>query len=119
MRNGLDVPMARLLFVGAVSLSTVGSASAGPDGQIGNAMTYPEHVHDPNYGADDDAVCSHGVALDVHCCGCHSGFLFDPDSCICLAIEDLRTEYPGLSIDELRDRCRQDDDGWNDAEGWE
>ena len=24
-----------------------------------------------------DAVCEHGTALDVHCCNCHSGFLFD------------------------------------------
>lgn len=24
-----------------------------------------------------DAVCSHGTALDVHCCNCHSGFIFD------------------------------------------
>ena len=24
-------------------------------------------------------VCRHGVALDVHCCGCHSGFIFDPE----------------------------------------
>jgi hypothetical protein len=24
-----------------------------------------------------DVVCEHGVAMDVHCCGCHSGFIFD------------------------------------------
>ena len=24
-----------------------------------------------------DPTCEHGVAWDVHCCGCHSGFLFD------------------------------------------
>jgi hypothetical protein len=24
-----------------------------------------------------DHVCQHGVALDVHCCNCHSGFVFD------------------------------------------
>ncbi len=24
-----------------------------------------------------DAVCEHGTALDVHCCNCHSGFIFD------------------------------------------
>lgn len=24
-----------------------------------------------------DAVCQHGTALDVHCCNCHSGFIFD------------------------------------------
>lgn len=26
-----------------------------------------------------DPVCEHGTALDVHCCNCHSGFIFDPD----------------------------------------
>ncbi len=26
-----------------------------------------------------DLVCPHGVATDVHCCNCHSGFIFDPD----------------------------------------
>lgn len=25
----------------------------------------------------DDPVCQHGTALDVHCCNCHSGFIFD------------------------------------------
>lgn len=24
-----------------------------------------------------DVVCEHGTALNVHCCGCHSGFIFD------------------------------------------
>ena len=26
-----------------------------------------------------DVTCEHGVALDVHCCNCHSGFIFDKD----------------------------------------
>lgn len=26
-----------------------------------------------------DHVCQHGVAMDVHCCGCHNGFIFDRD----------------------------------------
>ena len=30
-----------------------------------------------------DWVCEHGTAVDVHCCNCHSGFLFDSDSCVC------------------------------------
>ena len=25
-----------------------------------------------------DIVCEHGTAMDVHCCNCHSGFIFDP-----------------------------------------
>lgn len=37
----------------------------------------PEH-------AGADIVCEHGTAMDVHCCGCHSGFLFDLESCTCL-----------------------------------
>lgn len=32
----------------------------------------------------DDVTCEHGTAMDVHCCNCHSGFLFDSDSCTCL-----------------------------------
>lgn len=31
----------------------------------------------------DDPVCVHGTALDVHCCNCHSGFLFDIQACYC------------------------------------
>lgn len=30
-----------------------------------------------------DIVCEHGTAMDVHCCNCHSGFLFDINSCVC------------------------------------
>lgn len=30
-----------------------------------------------------DDVCEHGTALNVHCCGCHSGFLFDMETCTC------------------------------------
>jgi len=30
-----------------------------------------------------DVVCEHGIAIDVHCCNCHSGFLFDLESCVC------------------------------------
>jgi len=26
-----------------------------------------------------DWVCEHGTAMDVHCCNCHSGFIFDID----------------------------------------
>jgi hypothetical protein len=32
-----------------------------------------------------DVVCvAHGTAIDVHCCNCHSGFLFNHDSCVCV-----------------------------------
>lgn len=30
-----------------------------------------------------DVVCQHGTAIDVHCCNCHSGFLFDGQDCEC------------------------------------
>lgn len=26
-----------------------------------------------------DHVCEHGTAVDVHCCNCHNGFIFDLD----------------------------------------
>lgn len=26
-----------------------------------------------------DHVCEHGMAVDVHCCNCHNGFIFDLD----------------------------------------
>ena len=29
------------------------------------------------YCHGNDVVCKHGVAMDVHCCNCHSGFIFD------------------------------------------
>ena len=28
-------------------------------------------------------VCAHGTAIDIHCCNCHSGFLFNVDTCVC------------------------------------
>lgn len=28
---------------------------------------------------EPDHVCEHGTAMDVHCCHCHSGFIFDKD----------------------------------------
>ena len=34
-------------------------------------------------GDDADVVCQHGTACDVHCCNCHHGFLFTPESCVC------------------------------------
>lgn len=37
---------------------------------------------DPNDPASD-TVCQHGTAIDVHCCNCHSGFLFNADECDC------------------------------------
>jgi len=39
-----------------------------------------------------DYVCEHGVAVDVHCCNCHSGFLFDVVSCVCAFDDDDEPE---------------------------
>ena len=41
-------------------------------------MTEPIHEQ-----VQEDICCEHGVALDVHCCNCHSGFLFDIEHCVC------------------------------------
>lgn len=38
--------------------------------------------------AQGDYVCQHGVAMDVHCCHCHSGFIFDLDH-VCPPAEEL------------------------------
>lgn len=57
----------------------VGSVPAGPYGcfECGWVQEAPRELV-------PDVVCAHGVAMDVHCCGCHSGFLFDGASCTCL-----------------------------------
>jgi NAD-dependent SIR2 family protein deacetylase len=50
-----------------------------------------------------DVVCEHGTAADVHCCNCHSGFLFDVESCRCLDdYEPGWCPYCG----EPEDKCR-------------
>jgi hypothetical protein len=41
----------------------------------------------PEHGAQEGVVCEHGTAMDVHCCNCHSGFLFDVNSCVCALTE--------------------------------
>lgn len=59
----------------------------------------------PPHTLPADQVCRHGVATDVHCCGCHSGFLFEGGEHDCQATIDERraddeyfrsgTRYPG------------------------
>jgi predicted RNA-binding Zn-ribbon protein involved in translation (DUF1610 family) len=34
---------------------------------------------EPTRNGQGDYVCEHGTAMDVHCCHCHSGFIFDRD----------------------------------------
>ncbi len=42
-----------------------------------------------------DHVCEHGTALDVHCCNCHSGFIFDLDH-----------ECPPLTDEQIGERLQ-------------
>jgi hypothetical protein len=43
--------------------------------------TYPQWTTTNEHSGD--VVCEHGTAIDVHCCNCHSGFLFDWKNCVC------------------------------------
>lgn len=47
------------------------------DVQAAPDATVPPRPH-------EDPTCEHGRALDVHCCNCHGGFLFDSQSCVCV-----------------------------------
>lgn len=38
----------------------------------------------PQQDETGEWACEHGTALDVHCCNCHSGFLFDVNWCVCI-----------------------------------
>ncbi len=44
----------------------------------------------------EDEICKHGIAMNVHCCNCHSGFLFYPEDCIC----EIRENYILISKKE-------------------
>lgn len=44
-------------------------------GVVTAAQTTPP----PQTEESQDMVCRHGTAMDVHCCNCHSGFIFDPE----------------------------------------
>lgn len=43
----------------------------------------PSGRKEPHQNDVGDWVCEHGTAMDVHCCNCHSGFLFDSSACVC------------------------------------
>jgi hypothetical protein len=71
-----------------VSISTSGPHP--PDSDAYRATSgYQEALHRPPYqpaptrNEIGDMVCEHGTAMDVHCCNCHSGFLFDITQCVC------------------------------------
>lgn len=62
-------------------------------GHEGQHRGYSEAFDAPMFWArDEDLVCKHGVAMDVHCCGCHSGFLFDAATCVC-GVNQRRRKY--------------------------
>jgi hypothetical protein len=68
-----------------------------------------------------DMVCEHGTAADVHCCNCHSGFLFDIDSCECVLaapsgpIGDLRAYGEAEATNALKAKDRDQYQFW---QGW-
>lgn len=42
-------------------------------GREGQGLTCSSECRCPG----GDEVCQHGTASDVHCCGCHGGYIFD------------------------------------------
>ncbi len=63
-----------------------------------------------------DYVCEHGRAVDLHCCNCHTGFLFDIASCRCFSTQMgiVRIDPGGHPrgprvTDHLRDQAGPDD----------
>jgi hypothetical protein len=49
-----------------------------------NAVDALPPAPQPTTNEVGDVVCQHGTAMDVHCCNCHSGFLFDASACVCV-----------------------------------
>jgi len=47
------------------------------------AVDVAEYIAFMGGGRRHDVTCAHGTAMDVHCCNCHGGFLFDALSCVC------------------------------------
>ena len=66
--------------------------AVGPDPSRQDASNDDIGVHHEQITShQSEVLCKHGTAMDVHCCGdgglpypgCHSGFLFNPESCRC------------------------------------
>jgi len=65
----------------------------------------------PVVDARGDYVCEHGTAVDVHCCGCHSGFLFEDDHvCAPRDLHDEDGDDDEPDDDEFGDEDDPDDD---------
>ena len=47
---------------------------AAPPKRVSEGKEEGLRVHETEEG---EFVCQHGTAMDVHCCNCHSGFVFD------------------------------------------
>lgn len=65
-----------------------------------DAPCQPEATPEPPTPPDTFPICEHGTAMDVHCCNCHGGFLFDSESCVCkfdsvLPTSPAETPRPG------------------------
>ena len=58
-----------------------------PECTCGRKPQLEPHINDVG-----DYVCEHGTAMDVHCCNCHSGFLFDINDCECAVGGRERTD---------------------------
>lgn len=69
--------------VGGQSPTAVEAAGNVQEGQLSHVA--PKFTQ---ASPDADWVCEHGTAADVHCCNCHSGFLFDADRCVCVFPHD-------------------------------
>jgi hypothetical protein len=39
------------------------------------------HLSDAGY-----KICQHGVDIEIHCCNCHNGVLFNPEYCVCVQL---------------------------------
>jgi hypothetical protein len=64
------------------ALSRVDQSTHVPStGSTANTTPEPRSMFTQNL--DGDWVCEHGTASDIHCCGCHSGFIFDRTKCTC------------------------------------
>jgi len=63
----------------------------------------------------DDPVCEHGTALDVHCCNCHSGFIFDKGHECPSVVESLRAYGEEEAARALHQKDRDQYQFW---QGW-
>lgn len=56
--------------------------------------------------SEPDLVCEHGRAMDVHCCNCHGGFIFDSADCTCLTMDAHRSGGAYVQLRILKEDLR-------------